>query len=89
MFFNMQFTRNKIVNYDSLNLQTGIRRTKPVNVNGVYNMNSSISYSMPLRFLKGAVEISSNTGLFKTKQFINQVGNDIKTLSFGPGCGWI
>ena len=84
MFFNMQFTQNKIVNYDSLNLQTGIRRTKPVNVNGVYNLNSNISYSMPLRFLKGSVEISSNTGLFKTKQFINQAGNDIRTLSFGP-----
>jgi hypothetical protein len=39
---------------------------------------------MPVHFLKGTVEISSNTGLFKTKQFINTVGNDIKTLSIGP-----
>jgi hypothetical protein len=39
---------------------------------------------MPLRFLKGSVEISSNTGIFKTKQFINKIGNDIRTLSFGP-----
>lgn len=83
-FFNIQATQNKIVNYDSLNLQTGVRRTKPVNVNGVYNLNSEISYSMPLRFLKGSVEISSNTGLFKTKQFINKVGNVIRTLSWGP-----
>ncbi|MBC7873944.1 MAG: outer membrane beta-barrel protein, partial [Ferruginibacter sp.] len=50
----------------------------------VYNINSNISYSMPVRFLKGSVEVSSNTGLFKTKQFINTVGNTIKTLSFGP-----
>jgi hypothetical protein len=84
MFFNMQLTQNKIVNYDSVNLQTGIRRTKPVNVNGVYNLNSNISYSMPVHFLKGSVEISSNTGLFKTKQFINRVGNDIRTFSIGP-----
>jgi len=83
MFFNMQFTRNKIVNYDTVS-QLGVKTTKPVNVNGVYNLNSSISYSMPARFLKGVVEISSNTGLFKTKQFINTVGNDIRTLSFGP-----
>ena len=65
MFFNMQFTKNKIVNYDSVNLQTGVRKTKPVNVNGVYNMNSNISYSMPVRFLKGSLEISSNTGLYQ------------------------
>jgi Outer membrane protein beta-barrel family len=83
MFVNMQLTQNKIVNYDSVN-QLGVKRTKPVNVNGVYNLNSSISYSMPLRFLKGSVEISSNSGLFKTRQFINRVGNDIRTLSFGP-----
>jgi 5-hydroxyisourate hydrolase-like protein (transthyretin family) len=84
LFFNMQTTQNKIVNYDSLNLQTGVRRTKPVNVNGVYNINSEISYSMPVHFLKGTVEISSTTGLLKTKQFINKVGNDIKTFSIGP-----
>jgi hypothetical protein len=39
---------------------------------------------MPVRFLKGSVELSSNTGLFKTKQFINKVGNTIRNLSLGP-----
>ena len=83
MFLTMQTTQNKIVNYDTIN-NLGVKRTKPVNVNGVYNINSNISYSLPVRFLKGSVEISSNTGLFKTKQFINTVGNDIKTFSVGP-----
>ncbi len=83
MFLTMQATQNKIVNYDTIN-NLGIKRTRPVNVNGVYNINSNISYSMPVRFLKGSVEISSNTGFFKTKQFINTVGNDIKTFSIGP-----
>ncbi len=83
MFLTMQTTQNKIVNYDTIN-QLGVKRTKPVNVNGVYNINSNISYSMPVRFLKGTMEISSNTGLLKTKQFINTVGNDIKTFSIGP-----
>lgn len=84
LFFNMQATQNKIVNYDSVNLQTSVRKTKPVNVNGVCNLNSEISYSMPVRFLKGSVEISSSTGLFRTKQFINKVVNNIKTFSTGP-----
>jgi len=83
VFFNMQATQNKIVNYDTVS-QLGVKRTKPVNVNGVYNLNSTISYSMPARFLNGTFEISSNTGYFKGKQFINTVGNNIKTLSVGP-----
>jgi len=83
MFGTAQFTQNKIVNYDSIS-QLGIKRTKPVNVNGVYNINSSISYSLPVRFLKGTVELSSNTGLFKTKQFINKAENEIRTFSLGP-----
>ncbi|MBC7874323.1 MAG: outer membrane beta-barrel protein, partial [Ferruginibacter sp.] len=83
LYLTAQTTANKIVNYDIIN-QLGIKTTKPVNVDGVYNINSNISYSMPVRFLKGNVEVSSNTGLFKTKQFINTVGNVIKTLSFGP-----
>ena len=83
MFLRMQGTENKIVNYDIID-QLGIKRTKPVNIDGVYTINSEISYSIPVRFLKGSVEISSNTGLFKTKQFINTVGNNIKALSVGP-----
>jgi hypothetical protein len=84
LFFTMQTTSNKIVNYDSLNLQTGVRYSTPVNVNGVYNINSDINYSLPVRFLKGTVEFGSRTGFFKTKQFINSFANNIKTLSFGP-----
>jgi Outer membrane protein beta-barrel family/Carboxypeptidase regulatory-like domain len=91
LFFmlNAQATKNKIVNYDSINLQTGVRKTKPVNVNGVYNIGSTISYSQPIKFLKGSVEISSNTGYYSTKQLINtsngQIAqNDIKTFSFSP-----
>ncbi len=89
LFFNMQATKNKIVNYDSVNLQTGIRKTKPVNVNGVYNLNTNISYSMPVRFLKGSIELSSGGGYNSGKQLINTatgevVTNSIKTISIGP-----
>ena len=64
--------------------QLGVKTTKPVNVNGVYNINSDISYSMPVRFLKASLEVGSNVSYFKGKQFINTVGNTIKTLSLGP-----
>ena len=89
MVTTMQATRNKIVNYDSINLQTGVRRTKPVNVNGIYNLNTNISYSMPVRFLKGSIELSSGGGYNRGKQLVNTlagkiVTNTIRTLSIGP-----
>lgn len=89
LFLTAQATENKIVNYDSINLQTGVRTTKPVNVNGVYNLNSNISYSLPVRFLKGSIEISSNTRYNQGKQLINDASgvlltNIIKTLTVGP-----
>jgi len=82
-FFNAQFTKNKITNYDVLD-QFGVKRTKPVNVNGVYNIGGEISYSRPVRFLKGTVELSSSARLARTKQFINTAANNIKTFSLGP-----
>ena len=89
VFLTVQTTENKIVNFDSINLQTGVRKTKPVNVNGVYNLNNNISYSMPVRFLKGSFEISNNSGYSQSKQLINSltgqvIENTIKTLTFGP-----
>jgi Outer membrane protein beta-barrel family len=53
-------------------------------VNGVYNLNSEISYSMPVHFLKGTVEISGNLGYNKGIQFINAVQNNTRTFSTGP-----
>ena len=89
MMLNMQATKNKIVNYDSINLQTGVRRTKPVNVNGVYSLNTNFSYSMPVRFLKGSIELSSGGGYNRGKQLVNDlsgkiVTNTIKNLTIGP-----
>jgi len=82
-FFRAQAVQNKIVNYDTVD-QFGIRRTKPVNVNGVYTLNGNLSYSMPFRFLKGSVEISSNTAYSRSKQFINEIPNSIITITLGP-----
>lgn len=91
LFVNLsaRATENKISNYDSINLQTGVRKSKPANVNGVYNLNSNISYSMPVRFVKGNIEISSGSGFSQNKQLLNDqsgnvVINTIKTLTLGP-----
>jgi hypothetical protein len=83
-FMNGSTTQNKIVNYDLIDVVTGVRRTRPVNVNGVFNLNGNISYSIPARFLKGTVEFSSFINYNKGKQFVNTIGNTIKTITMGP-----
>lgn len=84
LFLTAQATANKIVNYDSLNPQTGVRFSRPVNVNGVYNVNADISYSMPVRFLKGSLELGGRGGYLKGKQFVNSLPNDTRTWIAGP-----
>lgn len=80
---NFQSAANRIVNNDSIS-QQGIRYSTPVNVSGVYNLNTNLMYSMPVRFLKGSVELGSRTGTARTRQFVNAVANTIHSFSLGP-----
>lgn len=91
LFFSLRLmaTENKIVNYDSLNQQTGVRKTKPVNVKGVYNLGGNFSYSMPLRKLKSTIEFSTTGSYARNKQLINTLAsakqeNTIGVFSAGP-----
>ena len=81
--FYLQTTQHKIVNADSIDA-LGIKRTRPVNVNGVYNINSNIQYSFPLKAIKATIELSSAVNYNKGKQFVNGIVNHIKSLSAGP-----
>lgn len=82
-FFSMQQTQNKIVNYDTINA-LGIKHSKPVNVNGVFNLNGDINLGLPVRFLKGTVNFGTTVGYSKGRQFINGADNNINTFSVGP-----
>ncbi|MER3498396.1 MAG: hypothetical protein C4308_07055 [Chitinophagaceae bacterium] len=87
-FINYQYTKNKIVNYDRVNA-LGVDSVKPVNVDGVSNLNASISWGNPLRFLKGNIEISTRAMLNKSKQLLNDAANEmlennISTTTFSP-----
>ncbi|MBL0233897.1 MAG: TonB-dependent receptor family protein [Chitinophagaceae bacterium] len=84
LFFNTVFTDHKIVNYDSLDLATGIRRSRPVNVNGVFNFNADLNYSLPVKFLKGSIEWGNTVRFNKGKQFINSQLNEIRQFAWGP-----
>jgi len=87
-FFTFQHTQNKIVNYDRIN-SFGVDSVMPVNVNGVYNMNGSLSWGLPVKFLKGSIQLASNLSLFKNKQLLNSAQhtaeeNSINTMTLGP-----
>ncbi len=82
-FIDLSRTDNKIVSSDSV-LTNGIRKTRPVNVDGVYSLRSDISVGLPVRALKGSVRFGSNLGYQQTEQFINGRSNIIRTTTAGP-----
>src|SRR4030095_15992237 len=77
LFLSAQQTNNKIVNYDKIN-QFGVDSVRPVNVNGVYNVNGTVSWGFPVRFLKGSIDISSNIAYDKGKQLVGDAVNKIQ-----------
>ncbi|HPH85068.1 MAG TPA: outer membrane beta-barrel protein [Ferruginibacter sp.] len=81
--FNLQSAQHRIVNADSIN-SLGVKSTRPVNVNGVYILNSNIQYSFPVKPLKATVELSSAINFNKGKQFVNGIINHIRSFSAGP-----
>lgn len=82
-FFNLNRTDNKIVNADTL-YSNGVKKTKPVNVDGVYNLSGDINLGLPARYLKGSLRIGTNLSYNHGMQFINNKSNTINTVSAGP-----
>jgi hypothetical protein len=82
-FINFMRTDNKIVNSDSV-FSNGVRKSRPVNTDGVYTVVSDINLGLPIRFLKGSLQLGTNTFYNKSRQFINGQANDINMLSVGP-----
>lgn len=74
---------NKIVNADTLQAN-GVKRTRPVNVNGVYNVMGNINYGIPLRFTKGRLRAGATLLYNRGRQFINGQGNDISMFNAAP-----
>lgn len=85
LFFNLtaQLTNNKIVDGDSLT-DKGIRITKPVNANGVYNLSGNVNAGLPLKFFKGRLGLGSSVNYSSSKQLLNQKENQIRSFTAGP-----
>ena len=82
-FSSYSFTNNRIVNYDVID-SFGRKTTRPVNVDGVYNLNNDISVGWPLRFIKGSLNLNTGVGYSKSIQFINTGRNNIYNITIDP-----
>ena len=82
-FVTASRTDNKIVDYDVID-NLGRKTTRPVNVDGVLNLNGNFSVGLPVRFLKASINFGSNIAYARGKQFINGSGNTTNTVTIGP-----
>jgi Outer membrane protein beta-barrel family len=82
-FSSYSFTNNRIVNFDLID-SFGRKTTRPVNVDGVYNLNNDVSIGWPLKFIKASLNFNTGFGYSKTIQFINTVRNNIYNISVDP-----
>jgi len=82
-FSSYSFTNNRIVNFDLID-SFGRKTTKPVNVDGVYNLSNDLSIGWPLKFIKASLNFNTGFGYSKTIQFINTVRNNIYNMSVDP-----
>ncbi len=67
-------TRNRIVNADQLSSQ-GQRITRPVNVNGVYNVSLNTSWGFPVKIFKSKLNLNTEISKNHTIGFINGAQN--------------
>ncbi|RYY57341.1 MAG: hypothetical protein EOO09_03060 [Chitinophagaceae bacterium] len=83
VFLTMARTDNKIVNSDSV-FASGIKKTRPVNVDGVYNYNGDVSLGLPMRFAKGTMQLGTRASYSRGQQFVNGSANTIGAFTVGP-----
>jgi hypothetical protein len=82
-FFNVRRTDNKIVDADTID-SVGVKTTRPVNVNGAYDISGTVDVGLPVRLWKGTIHFSTNGSYTKNKTFINGTQNMISTWNVGP-----
>lgn len=85
LFMNLsaQMTNNRIVDSDTLT-DSGIRYTRPVNADGVYNLTGNINLGLPLSFFKGRLGIGTRLNYNNNKQLLNRKENRIRSFTAGP-----
>ncbi|TXT34289.1 MAG: TonB-dependent receptor [Chitinophagaceae bacterium] len=79
---NANFTDNDIQN-STVFLPNGGQITKPVNLNGTYNINGFFNYGFPLKKPKSNLNFSLNIGRSQSQTLVNQQSNYTRNTSTG------
>ena len=82
-FLNYTATQNAIVNSDVIS-NAGARTTKPVNTDGVYNVNGNIDRGFRIKKLNTRFGIGANMNYNHSVNFINSQKNQTTNLSMAP-----
>ncbi|NVJ45659.1 MAG: TonB-dependent receptor, partial [Cytophagia bacterium] len=70
---------------DGIDLQPGARYSKPVNLEGYWNLRSFISYGMPLSAIKSNLNFTGTLAYSQSPEMVNGETNYAKTPSTGLG----
>lgn len=79
---NMGSVRNA-VQYAIYQLPSGAQVSTPVNLNGTYNISSSIGYSSPLKSLKSSINLLTSFNYQHSPVILNGETSNTKTSGFG------
>lgn len=69
----------------TVTLYRGAQLTKPVNLDGQYNLNTFVTFGMPLKSIKSNLNVNAGIGYNKTPGLVNNVENISTTLSYTTG----
>ncbi|MBS1597176.1 MAG: outer membrane beta-barrel protein [Bacteroidetes bacterium] len=81
---NLLATHNKIVNDDRIN-SDGQRLSIPVNLNGLYTVNGSLSWGFPVRKIKSNLNLNSNVSYDHNANLVNNVRNNSNGWTISQG----
>ena len=84
---NANFTNNDIQNSTTF-LPNGAQMTKPVNLNGTYNVNGNFHYGFPLKNPKSNVNLSVNLSKSQSQTLVNNQSNYTRNTSTGFNASW-
>lgn len=80
-------TENDIQNATTF-LPNGSQITKPVNLNGTYNVNGYFNYGFPLKKPKSNINLSLNVGINQSQTLVNNQSNYTKNTNTGFNASW-
>jgi len=85
--FNGGFTANKIVNETTFDTQ-GKQTSRPVNINGSYNLNTFVVNSFPLKKQNTSINTNTSFSFNRDLSITNSVQNTIKNFTLTQGVGF-